>query len=92
MRHGLVGGVGGVEPGQICILRLCAVVWSFDSKVLASSGDSKGEERGLYKALGHKEFASVCAATNFETGPFRFWLHPCEHGRRDGTQKCTYLR
>ena len=50
MRHGLVGGVGGVEPGQICILRLCAVVWSFDRKVLASSGDSKGEERGLYKA------------------------------------------
>ena len=49
MRHGLVGGVGGVEPGQICILRLCAVVWSFDSKVLASSGDSKGEERGLYR-------------------------------------------
>jgi hypothetical protein len=55
VRHGLVGGVGGVEPGQICILRLCAVVWSFDSKVLASSGDSKGEERGLYKASRHKE-------------------------------------
>ena len=59
LTHGLVGGVGGVEPGQICILRLCAVVWSFDSKVLASSGDSKEKREDYIKR--HKVCVCLCS-------------------------------